>query len=90
MGSSLDTLRATLSLNESWGKRWSTRPCGLRKAMNNVSDEIALSDFDAIFAPVFNTPAISSVLQNGSFQAPFPSFNYEDLGLTFKVKPTVY
>ena len=43
---------------------------------------------NASFAPVFNTPAISSVMQN-NFQAPFPSFTYEDLGLTFKAKPLV-
>jgi len=44
---------------------------------------------NASFAPVFNTSAISQVLQNGSFQAPIPSFNYEDLGLDVKAKPTV-
>jgi type II secretory pathway component GspD/PulD (secretin) len=29
------------------------------------------------------------VLQNNSFQAAFPSFNYEDLGLTIKAKPAI-
>jgi type II secretory pathway component GspD/PulD (secretin) len=44
---------------------------------------------NASFAPVFNTAAISRVLQNDSFQAAFPSFNYEDLGLTIKAKPAI-
>jgi type II secretory pathway component GspD/PulD (secretin) len=44
---------------------------------------------NASFAPVFNSPAISQVLQNNSFQAAFPSFNYEDLGLTIKAKPAI-
>jgi len=38
------------------------------------------------FAPVFNSSAISQVLQNNSFIAPFPSFSYEDLGLSLKAK----
>ena len=42
---------------------------------------------NASFAPVFNTPAISSVIQNNSFPGPFPSFNYEDIGLSVKAKP---
>jgi general secretion pathway protein D len=45
---------------------------------------------NASFAPVFNTPAIANVIQNGSFTAPFPSFNYEDLGLTLKAKPAIH
>jgi type II secretory pathway component GspD/PulD (secretin) len=44
---------------------------------------------NASFAPIFNTPAISQVLQNNTFQAAFPSFNYEDIGLTIKAKPVV-
>ena len=45
---------------------------------------------NASFAPIFNTPAISQVLGNKSFQAPFPSFSYEDLGLTLKATPTIH
>jgi len=45
---------------------------------------------NASFAPIFNTPASSQVLGNQSFQAPFPSFSYEDLGLTLKATPTIH
>jgi Flp pilus assembly secretin CpaC len=44
---------------------------------------------NASFAPIFNTPAIAQNIQNNTFQAAFPSFNYEDLGLTMKAKPQV-
>jgi type II secretory pathway component GspD/PulD (secretin) len=44
---------------------------------------------NASFAPIFNSSALSKVIQNNSFQAAFPSFNYEDVGLTLKAKPTV-
>ena len=89
-GVSLDTLSAQLSLNESWVKlldhailragqgKDTTFRLGQRYPIINVS-----------FAPIFNTPAISQVLQNGSFQAPIPSFTYEDLGLDIKAKPQI-
>jgi general secretion pathway protein D len=44
---------------------------------------------NATFAPIANSPALSQVLQNQSFQAPFPSFNYEDVGLNIKATPLV-
>jgi len=44
---------------------------------------------NATFAPIFNTPAVSQVLANNSFVAPFPSFNYEDIGITIKATPRI-
>jgi len=91
MGLSLGTLSAELSLNESWVKtleHYTMRAAQGNEATFRVGSRYPI--LNASFAPVFNTPAIASVLQNGSFQAPFPSFSYEDLGLTFKVKPVVY
>jgi general secretion pathway protein D len=45
---------------------------------------------NASFAPVYNSSAISQVVGNQSYTAPFPSVNYEDIGLTLKAKPTVH
>jgi type II secretory pathway component GspD/PulD (secretin) len=45
---------------------------------------------NASFAPVFNNSAIAQVVGNQSYTAPFPSVNYEDIGLTLKAKPLVH
>jgi general secretion pathway protein D len=89
-GLSLGTLMAQLSLNESTVK--TLEHATLRIAQGSdatfrVGSRVPI--LNASFAPVFNTPAIASVIQNNSFQSPFPSFNYEDVGLSIKAKPLV-
>jgi hypothetical protein len=89
-GVSLDQLSAQLSLNQSWVK--TLDHATLRSSQANDATFRMGSRFpilNASFAPIFNTSSISRVLQNNSFQAAFPSFNYEDLGLTIKAKPAI-
>lgn len=45
---------------------------------------------NASFAPIFNSSSISQVIANNSFQAAFPSYSYEDIGLTIKAKPQIH
>jgi general secretion pathway protein D len=90
MGLSLDNASAQLSLNESTVK--TLEHATLRVAQGNDATFRVGTRYpilNASFAPIFNTPAISQVIQNNSFQAAFPSFNYEDIGLTVKAKPVV-
>lgn len=90
-GLSLGTLAAQLSLNESSVK--DLQHATLRVSQGNdatfhMGERYPI--LNATFAPIYNTPAIAQVLGNNSFQAPFPSFSYEDIGLTLKAKPTVH
>jgi len=90
-GLSLDQLAAQLSVNESWVRNLSdvtmragqgsdsTFHLGERYPIQNAS-----------YAPIYNSPAISQVLGNNSYVAPFPSVSYEDIGLSIKLKPTVH
>ena len=45
---------------------------------------------NASFAPIFNAPAIAQSIQTNTFQAAFPSFSYEDLGIKVKATPSVH
>jgi len=65
----------------------------LRASQNNpVTMKIGsrVPILNASFAPIFNSSAISQVLQNQSFQAPFPSFSYEDIGVNLKATPKIH
>ena len=89
-GISFDQLSVQLSLNEGWVQQLDHAT--LRAGQNTDATFRLGSRFpilNASFAPIFNTAAISQVLRNNSFQAAFPSFNYEDLGLTVKAKPAI-
>src|SRR6266705_1124059 len=89
-GLSLGTASAQLSLNESTAH--TLEHAILRVAQGNEATFRVGSRFpilNASFAPIFNSPAISQVIQKNSFQAAFPSFNYEDIGLSMKAKPVV-
>ncbi len=91
MGLSLDQLRATLSLNESSVRtleHLTMRAAHEKEATFKLGSRYPI--INASFAPVFNNAAIAQVIGDNSFTAPFPSFNYEDLGLTVKVKPSVH
>jgi tetratricopeptide (TPR) repeat protein len=90
MGLSLGTLGAQLSINESTAR--TLEHATLRAAQGNDANLHIGSRYpilNASFAPIFNSAAISRVIQNNSFQAPVPSFNYEDIGLSIKAKPVV-
>jgi general secretion pathway protein D len=90
MGLSLDMLTVTLSRNESLVKLLDHAT--LRAGQGNDASFKLGQKYPVInasFAPIFNSSAISQVLQNGSFQAPIPSFSYEDLGLDIKAKPVI-
>ena len=45
---------------------------------------------NATYAPIYNTSAIASVIGNQSYIAPFPSFNFEDLGVNLKATPWIH
>ena len=81
----------TLNLNESTLR--SLTHVTLRAGQNNpatlkVGERYPI--VNATFAPIYNSPAISQVIGNQSYIAPFPSFNFEDLGLVLKATPQIH
>jgi general secretion pathway protein D len=90
-GLSLDHLAAVLSLNESSVQ--SLEHVTLRASQQKEATFKLGSRYpvlNASFSPVSNSSAIAGVLGNQSYTPPFPSVNYEDIGLTLKAKPIVH
>jgi type II secretory pathway component GspD/PulD (secretin) len=91
MGLSLDQLRATLSMNESSVRTLehvTLRASQDKEATFKLGSRYPI--LNASFAPIYNNAAIAQVLQNQSYAAAFPSFSYEDIGLSLKAKPSVH
>lgn len=90
-GVSLDHITTALSLNESWARSVSRVTLKVEQgneATFKVGERYPI--MNASYAPIYNSSAISAVLGNQSYQPPFPSISYEDLGLNLKAKPVVH
>ena len=90
-GLSLDQLSAALTMNESSVRQLDhvqLRASQQKDATFKLGQRYPI--LNASFAPIYNNSAISQVVGNQSYTAPFPSVNYEDVGLTLKAKPTVH
>jgi general secretion pathway protein D len=90
-GLTLGPVAAKLSMNESAVRSLqhvTLRAAQGKDATMNLGSRYPI--INASFAPIFNTAAISQAIQNNSFIAPVPSFTYEDLGITVKVKPVIH
>lgn len=83
---------STLNLNISKSDLQSLDHLTIRATQNNPAT-VRIGErypvLNSTFSPIYNTAAIASVIGNGSYIAPFPSFNYEDLGLTVKATPSI-
>ncbi len=91
MGLSLDQITTQLSVNESWVR--SLENMNIRASQGNDATFHLGEKFpiqNASYAPIYNSPQISTVLGNQSYVPPFPSITYEDLGINLKAKPTVH
>lgn len=85
----------TAALNLSWqdSRVTNLEHMTLRAADGNAATFRIGSRFPILngtFSPLINTPSINNLLTDQSFVAAFPSFNYEDLGITVKATPQVH
>ena len=91
MGLTLGGFSVHLNLNESDVR---TLQHVTLRATQNTAAVLKIGEryplVNATFAPIYNTAAISQVIGNQSYVAPFPSFYYEDIGLNLKTTPLIH
>ena len=90
-GLSLDQLSVTLQQNESAVRTLehvSVRAAQGRDSTFHLGSRYPI--INATYAPIYNSPAISQVLQNNTYINPIPSVSYEDIGLNVKTKPAIH
>lgn len=84
------SVTAKFNMNQSWIQNLENAQ--LRASQNQAATLLIGERYpivNATFSPIYNTQAIANVIGNGSYIAPVPSVNYEDLGLKLKVTPLV-
>ena len=81
----------TLNLNESDVR--DLEHVTLRASQNNLASLHIGERYpivNATFAPIYNSTSIAQVIGNKSYIAPFPSIQYEDLGINMKATPSIH
>ncbi|MCI0348040.1 MAG: hypothetical protein L0Z53_01320 [Acidobacteriales bacterium] len=90
-GVTVPPLSINLSLNES--RVTNLEHMTLRAAEGTAATFRVGSRFPVLngtFSPLINTPGINELLRDQTFVAAFPSFTYEDLGITVKATPRIH
>jgi general secretion pathway protein D len=80
---------ATVSFSKNESRMTNLEHVTLRASQGNPAT-FRLGSRYPILNGTYNTPQIANVIGGTGFGAPFPSFSYEDIGLTISAKPVIH
>ena len=93
MASTAGGVGTTINVNLNESDVRSLEHVTLRASQNNAAT-LKIGErypiINATFAPIYNTTAIAKIIGNQTYTAPFPSFNFEDLGVNMKATPVIH